>query len=638
VKLVRGPFIRLPDNPDSQTGKTAFLKWASRLRREGHRLAADLFCGAGGLSLGLEQAGWKVVVGADYDKEAVETHRHHFGGFITDADLADPQRVSEIADLIKRAKIELLAGAPPCQPFSKAGRSMIRHQVRNGTREVRDARRELWQSFMEIVRVARPRAVLMENVPDMALDREMFILRAMVHELEAMGYAVEERVVNTWQYGVPQFRQRLILVALADRTAFTWPAEVPGKVSVWNAIGELPEVEGGWRPDGGEHGWTPYTAAVTSFQRSMRVGVPAAEADRLYDHVTRPVREDDARAFELMDTNTRYSDLPADVKRYRDDIFDDKYKRLDENGLSRTITAHIAKDGYWYIHPRQNRTLTVREAARLQTFPDHFRFAGPPSANFRQIGNAVPPALGRHLGMAIAASIDARHRVAMTTTEVAALLAGWFDTRRDLSIPWLRAQTRWQAVSAEMLLDRADSRDIFHIWQHFKRWPDPQDIVAQADNLLEIGRWVRRSARAGQVVRVAQWLHDHPGQLEDDEKARKVHGVADSVADLAILAVPSSDTDNAEEPVLVTKGVLRVVARFTGEPVDVRNRLTDGRMAVARMIGDSDTARSAHLALIEIANSVCRPTSPLCVECPLAETCLGSAAAQYAADQLPFAT
>ena len=106
-------------------------------------------------------------------------------------------------------------------------------------------------------------------------------------------------------------------------------------------------------------------------------------------------------AFELIDSKTRYSDLPTELKRYRDDIFDDKYKRLDGDDVSRTITAHIAKDGYWYIHPEQNRTLTVREAARLQTFPDYFRFAGPPSAAFKQIGNAVPPRLGLAVGRAV---------------------------------------------------------------------------------------------------------------------------------------------------------------------------------------------------------------------------------------------
>ena len=93
--------------------------------------------------------------------------------------------------------------------------------------------------------------------------------------------------------------------------------------------------------------------------------------------------------------------FPNELKRYRDDIFDDKYKRLDADDLSRTITAHIAKDGYWYIHPEQNRTLTIREAARIQTFPDHFRFAGPPTAAFRQIGNAVPPRLARAIGAAV---------------------------------------------------------------------------------------------------------------------------------------------------------------------------------------------------------------------------------------------
>ena len=98
----------------------------------------------------------------------------------------------------------------------------------------------------------------MENVPDMALDKDMFILRTMVHELESIGYAVEERVVDTSQYGVPQFRQRLILVALRDKTVFTWPAPLPDQVTVWNAIGDLPSVEGGWRPEGGADGWATY--------------------------------------------------------------------------------------------------------------------------------------------------------------------------------------------------------------------------------------------------------------------------------------------------------------------------------------------------------------------------------------------
>ena len=102
----------------------------------------------------------------------------------------------------------------------------------------------------------------------------------------------------------------------------------------------------------------------------------------------------------------RYPDLPDRLKRYRDDIFDDKYNRLSWDGRSRSITAHIAKDGYWYIHPSEHRTLTVREAARIQTFPDHFRFSGSRSDAFRLIGNAVPPLLGSVIGTAIRDALD----------------------------------------------------------------------------------------------------------------------------------------------------------------------------------------------------------------------------------------
>ena len=107
-----------------------------------------------------------------------------------------------------------------------------------------------------------------------------------------------------------------------------------------------------------------------------------------------------------MKPGTRYGDLPKHLRRYRDDIFDDKYNRLSWDDVSRSITAHIAKDGYWYIHPSEQRTLTVREAARIQTFPDHFRFAGTRSHAFRQIGNAVPVALAEAIGRQIAALFE----------------------------------------------------------------------------------------------------------------------------------------------------------------------------------------------------------------------------------------
>jgi DNA (cytosine-5)-methyltransferase 1 len=626
VRLVRGPFLRLDPHPDACNAPGDLATYAADSRARGHRLAADLFSGAGGLSLGLEAAGYHVVVAVDHDVEAVETHRHHHGGLTVNWDLGDPDRVQQVAELVTDAGVELLVGGPPCQPFSKAGRSKIRHRVRHGLRDPYDERRDLWRSFLEVVRTARPPAVLMENVPDMALDKEMFILRTMVHELETLGYAVEERVVETFRYGVPQFRQRLILVALRDGLAFQWPEEQPDRVTVWNAIGDLPPVDGGWRPDGGADGWADYDEPITEFQRRMRDSVTADDEHKVFDHITRPVREDDARAFEAMDATTRYRDLPADVKRYRDDIFDDKYKRLDENNLSRTITAHIAKDGYWYIHPRQNRTLTVREAARLQTFPDWFRFAGPPSAAFRQIGNAVPPLLGEHLGSAVRRALDDPHPASHSSREVAALLATWFDSAEVRGIPWLRAETRWQVIQGEILLDRSPADLVRFIWPVVQRWRQPQDTTLNEATLIEVSKWASRAARAGTILEIAARLADDPQLLRDDEALRRVPGLTEAVADLAVLVVPGRHEEESEEPVLATKGVLRVAARFSGNPVDLRNRLTDGRLEIARMIGDDADARRAHLGLVELANSLCRPVDPLCDACPLHKLCATSKA------------
>ncbi|MGY1722738.1 DNA (cytosine-5-)-methyltransferase [Blastococcus sp. SYSU DS0533] len=636
VKLVRGPFLKLAPHPDHATNRQELLAVVARLREAAPdvRLAADLFSGAGGISLGLERSGFTTVVAVDHYAEAVETHAHHYPGMSLDWDLADVERIEEIAELLQEIKVDVIAGGPPCQPFSKAGRSGIRHRVRNGLRDPHDERRDLWRSFLEVVQLVQPPAVLMENVPDMALDREMFILRSMVEELEDLGYGVEERIVDTWRYGVPQFRQRLILVALRDGLQFEWPEESAERVSVWNAIGDMPEVDGGWRPDGGANGWAEYEGPVTSFQRRMREGVKPADRSKLYDHITRPVREDDARAFELMDSTTRYSDLPAEMKRYRDDIFDDKYKRLDENDLSRTITAHIAKDGYWYIHPRQGRTITVREAARLQTFPDWYRFAGPPSAAFKQIGNAVPPLLAENVGRAIRRAIESSEKVKVLTQDVASTLSGWLADHEPRGVPWLRATTRWQVVSAELLLDRAPSDVVKLVWPMLREWVTPEATQDNDEMLREIGTLIGRSARALQVLELADWLVEHPGALEEMDVGSPIPMVPAAVRELASLVVPIAGDEESEEPVLSTKGVLRVAARVSGDNVDRKNRLTDGRLAVARMIGGGADARAAHVALIEVAASVCRPTDPLCDVCPLQDVCASSRAEERRASML----
>lgn len=631
--------MRLAPHPQSVELPSELDRLIEDLRRQhpNRLLAADLFAGAGGLSLGLEQAGIATVLAVDHDKEAVETHRHHFPGLTVDWDLGNDEVVERVGKLLRRHRIDVLCGGPPCQPFSKAGRSGIRHYVKTGVRDAHDQRRDLWQSFIEIIRLAEPRAVLMENVPDMALDREMFILRAMVYQLESMGYSVEERVIETWRYGVPQFRQRLILVALKDGLRFSWPREAERRTTVENAIGDLPEVEGGWRPDAGAEGWAEYRFPLTEFQREMRRWVPELHSHRVYDHITRPVRPDDLKAFELLDSNTRYSDLPDELKRYRDDIFDDKYKRLNAHDLSRTITAHIAKDGYWYIHPSQNRTLTIREAARLQTFPDWFRFAGPPSAAFRQIGNAVPPALGRALGGAVIQALEEPSASVISSEFVAAALGEWFEHAELRVNPWLKARNRWQVIAAETLLDKASTDHVRRVWPVLKQMPTPEFTASRAQDILDIGRLIGRADRAAKVVALAAELSGQD-PLSDEVLNELVSEkkMSASVAEIAALVVQDDGEGDGEEPVIVSKGVLRVAGRFTGEDVDRRNRLTDGRLAVARMIGFGKQSRKAHLALMELSNTICRPSDPDCTRCPIAQWCVSNQTDFLEAGRLPF--
>ena len=219
------------------------------------------------------------------------------------------------------------------------------------------------------------------------------------------------------------------------------------RVTVRDAIGDLPVLD--VTPD------TPIGEEVTKYEENSPGGFAAvarkgcSNAGELHDHQTRPVREDDHRAFKLMTPGTLYSDLPAEVKRYRDDIFNDKYNRLDWSGLSRTITAHIAKDGYWYIHPEQHRTLTVREAARIQTFPDYFRFAGSRSRQFQQIGNAVPPALGEVIASAIRDCLEKEESVERSRSDNRSLFRerlGWWAAGDAAEVPWAYPGDPWAAI------------------------------------------------------------------------------------------------------------------------------------------------------------------------------------------------
>ncbi|WP_428116991.1 DNA (cytosine-5-)-methyltransferase [Candidatus Poriferisodalis sp.] len=623
VDTVRGPRISVAPHPAAADSVVAVQEWvASRaLQRP---LAADLFCGAGGLSLGLTDAGYDVVVGVDSDTVALETYAGLHPGLTLCRDLNDQDSVAEVAATISKLGVDLIAGGPPCQPFSKAGVSKIRSLVRTGVRPEYDVRRDLWQAFLGVVLRVQPRAVLLENVPDMATSADTVVVRSLVGELEANGYSVHTRLLRARDHGVPQIRQRFLLVALADGLGFRWPPSLRDPVTVRQAIGDLPVVEGGWRPPEAADGLLPYRAPTKrcQFLRRARRGTSGADRSRVYDHITRPVRDDDRLIFDSMTPETRYSDIDDALKRYRDDIFDDKYKRLDWQKPSRSVTAHMARDGYWYIHPDQPRTLTIREAARLQTFPDRVRFAGPPSAAFRQIGNAVPPRLAERVGRSIRRALEGSVPAAVSSMELGQSVATWFENKERLVVPWLEAPTMWSALQAQMLLGQARGNAIQEAWPLCRKLDGPELTIESLDRLTELACSIGRAHRVDLVVDLAQWYIDNRDGLTTANSLADGPGVTPRMAAVAALVDPSS----GPTPVVVSQGALRVASRIFGSNPEQSRPGGSGRLAVTRLLGGAggfgpDESRTAMAGVIELSASLCTPKNPRCGECPLATHC-----------------
>ena len=615
VAVRRSEALRLPMHP-AAPNHGSFRAWMQTSERP---VAIDLFSGAGGLSYGLESAGYRVALAADIDEWALETHAHNFEGVALQLDLGDKDVRDNIVKLFDGIDVALVAGGPPCQPYSRAGRSKIRSLVQLGSRDAEDHRRELWRSFLDIVERVQPCAVLMENVPDMALADDMAVVRHMLARLEEAGYEADARIVDTWLYGVPQHRQRLAIVGVRDGKAFSWPNHLE-KVTLRDAISDLPVLD----PTEEEVGSVvmEYQGPESDFQRWARKLCDGEAAELIFDHVTRTVRADDLEAFQLMKPGSLYSDLPEELRRYRADIFDDKYNRLDWEDLSRSITAHIAKDGYWYIHPDQHRTLTVREAARVQTFPDHFRFAGSRSHQFAQIGNAVPPAVGEAIGSAILAAVKG------PTTRATARTSFWRNTVRDRieewaesdrkDAPWAYPGEPWQAIVGLILGGKGDVG-----------WPNPEDaldliptweeatpsMMAVLETMADSGR--RRTA-VQRLCRIVEVLRNDPAGWEGTEWLRAAALGPAAREWLELLAFESGG-------LAPSSSVLRVTARVTDTDVDERNRMSTGRMELSKLVGDGPRAATINAAMHRLGNQICLSEQPSCKVCPIRKVCRSAA-------------
>lgn len=381
----------------------------------------DLFCGAGGFTWGWVRAGFIPLVSIDHDAIAARTHELNFGssgGLTLNRDLR-LFRPEQLARLIGRRPRGLLAvvGGPPCQGWSRVGRGKMR-SLRQGARSLlRDPRNRLYRRFLDYVAFFRPPVVVMENVPGMLSIEGENVTHAILASFADIGYRCTVALVNARWFGVPQDRRRLIFIGTRRDLSLRIDAagledfalhfrlgllDLSGETTLRQAIADLPPISHGTieEPQVYRRG----TGRPSRYAEIMREGSNGL----LLDHVCRGHNAQDLQAFRLMTEGMLYHQLPRRLKRYRDDIFKDKYKKLIWDEPSWTVTAHFEKDVYTHIHPGQPRTISVREAARIQSFPDSFRFAGHMGDRFRQIGNAVPPLMAWGIAEYIHGHLSAR--------------------------------------------------------------------------------------------------------------------------------------------------------------------------------------------------------------------------------------
>lgn len=607
LPTIRGQRLELQPAPGAPNPEdvSSVRKWLGGVPRP---WAVDVFSGAGGLSLGLKSAGFAIVAAADRDATALETHRAAMGGLTFLGDLADPSAF--LAFLQERGieRVEVVAGGPPCAPFSRAGASKIRNLVNLGKRASRDDRVDLWTSFVGVVEALEPQAVIFENVPDLARWNQGEVLLGILQSLRDHGLTPHVRILESCDYGVAQHRARLFVVAVRAKR-FTWPRRRP-RVTIDDATSDLPRV-----PPGQRKLTLSYAGPKTAFQHRARSGVPRGQRSVIHDHITRDVRKDDAEAFKLLKPGQTYRDLPERLQRYRTDIFGDKYKRLRGDDVSRTITAHIARDGYWYIHPHQPRTLSIREAARLQTFPDRVRFAGSPTVQFRQIGNAVPPALARAVGRRVKAALDSTvDQQADPAEQFARRLLDWHqENARDF--PWRRTRDPWLVLLAELCLRRTRADQVAETFAVLRRVAaTPQATQAKSDRVRELLHRLGLKWRAENVLEVASILvRDFNGQVPQEEgELKSLPGVGDYVSSaLRCFAF-------GQRAVLLDTNTRRIAARVAGRQASSR---WETRLDIYRLSGNEGPTAHFNLALLDLGALICRPSRPRCHACPVAELC-----------------
>ena len=369
--------------------------------------AIDLFSGAGGLSIGFQQAGFNVVAANDFDQYAAATYQlnHPHTRFISGPIETITAEQFLDGSGLHQGGLDVLVGGPPCQAFS----------VYNHQRGMHDERSGLFREYLRVVHNLLPKIVVIENVTGITSVDEGRAVDEIKEGLAELGYHVESNILKAEEYGVPQVRRRIFFIGsrsnrpirwpmpthAADRDIFSVLANLKPLVTVDEAIGDLPPLKNN---EGAER--MPYSAVpVSEYQRQARSG-----SEWVFNHVAPQLAPINLERMAHIPQggswrNLPHHLLPAGMKRANRSDHTKRYGRLHPDGQACTILTRC--DVHWgaYIHPYQDRAITVREAARFQSFPDIFQFLGSRGEQYKQIGNAVPPLLALAVAKVVASML-----------------------------------------------------------------------------------------------------------------------------------------------------------------------------------------------------------------------------------------
>jgi len=325
----------------------------------------DIFCGAGGFSSGLESSGHKCILGIDYEKSAIETFKeNHKNSMAFHGNICDLTN-SNLKKMLKDTTIDLIVGGPPCQGFSTVGKG-----------DPNDQRNKLFLEYFRIVKLLKPKFIIIENVTGLIAQKNTFILNSIFKKFKSIGYDLDCKVLSADNYQVPSRRRRTIFIGNNQGIRNIYPDEIKDKILTGEALRKINQ------------------KLPNHDLRSARINnkIDLERIKRIpQGKGIRYQKDEDAYFNKKLKLNIDWSKLRENRLRQT------KYQRLDRRTVAPTILTHRN----CYYHPSQDRYLTIREAARLQSFPDHFKFMGTITSQWRQLGNAVPPKLAFHLGASL---------------------------------------------------------------------------------------------------------------------------------------------------------------------------------------------------------------------------------------------